>query len=350
LGKDARGSFGEHCLGKCEWNRNPMIRRCLMFGAMLLALASGSAVAQTGKWRYGVIEPKADSGFFLMADHRGFYKKFGLDVSILRIKNDQIGLKALLSGDLDSYYGGPASAIVAASRGADVRIVGCPWLVLPNGIFVHDTISSMAQLAGKTMAISAPGSLPDIIAHGALAKFHVPADKVKFASVGGDLDRYKALVAHVVDAAVVSEEYVPIAANEHIKLLVSGAEALPLFVRSCIQMTTKVINDRPQDAAKFMAAQMASLQYAVANKDEEIKVTQEASGIKPSDPRPAYIYDLAMREKAIGTDLPIPMDKVKWLQDELKSLGKLKQETDPDKLVDSQPRQAALQLLNKSTK
>lgn len=324
------------------------------FGLVLAATAltaalTGPAAAQSGKpWRHAVIEPKADAGFFMMAEQRGFFKKVGLNVEIVKVKNDQIPLKAALAGQLDSYEGGPGGAMVADSRGVDVRVIGCAWLIVPHGIFVHDDITSLDQLKGKTVAISAPGSFPDILARGAFAKFKVPTDTVKFATVGGDLDRYKALVAHVVEGAVVSGEYLPIAEKEHIKMLVSGSEALPNFVRTCIMAPEKVLKERPADAAKFMAAEIMALRYAVANKAEVVKVTQEVTGIKPSDPRPAFIYDLAMKQHAIGADMPVPMDKIAWLQDELVHLGKIKKAIDPAKLVDTGPREAALKLLSKA--
>jgi NitT/TauT family transport system substrate-binding protein len=317
--------------------------------ALTLALSGGTASAQSGKaWRHGVIEPKADAGFFMMAEKRGFFDKFGLKVEIVKVKDDQLGLKATLAGELDSYEGGPGGAIVADSRGVDVRVIGCLWLTVPHGIFVHDNVNAMQELKGKTIAISAPGSFPEILARGALAKYNVPADQVKFATVGGDLDRYKALVARVVDAAVVSGEYLPVAEKEHIKMLVSGSEALPDFVRTCIQATESRLQERPEDAARFLAAQMAALHYAVAHKDEVVKVAQEVTGIKPDDPRPAFIYDLAMKQQAIGVDLPIPMDKMTWLQNELLHLGKIKQAMDVNKLVDGKPREAALALLKKA--
>jgi NitT/TauT family transport system substrate-binding protein len=323
--------------------------RLIVAAAMMATLPGGIAAAQSGKpWRHGVIEPKADAGFFLMAAQRGFFDKVGLKVEIVKVKNDQIGLKAALAGELDSYEGGPGGAIVADSRGADVKIIGCPWLVVPHGIFVHDDITSIDQLKGKTIAISAPGSFPDILAHAALAKFKVPADTVKFATVGGDLDRYKALVARVVDAAVVSGEYLPLAEKEHIKMLVSGREALPEFVRVCIQATAKDLKERPADAAKFIAGEILALRYAVKHKDETVKVAQEVTGIKPDDPRPAFIFDLAMKQDAIGTDLPIPADKISWLQSELMHLGKVKTPTDVNKLIDTKPREAALKMLEKT--
>ena len=313
---------------------------------VLAGFAGGPAAAQSAKpWRHGLIQPKSDAGILMMAAQRGFFKKMGLDVEIVPVKDDQILLKAVISGDLDSFEGGPTGAMIAAARGADVKIVGCTWLMVPHGIFVHDTVTSMDQLKGKTIAISSPGAFPDIFAKGALAHFNIPADAVKYASLGGDLDRYKALVAGVVDAAVVSGEYAPIAAKEHIKMLVSAQEALPKFLRMCLTTSGATLKARPQDAAKFLAGEMLGLRYAVAHKDEAMKVTQQVTDIKPDDPRPAYIYDLAMAQHAIGTDVPIPMDNFNWLNSELVKVGSLSQPMDLSKVLDDKPREEALKLI-----
>jgi len=313
---------------------------------VLIAAFSGPASAQSTKpWRHGLIEPKSDAGILLMAAQRGFFKKMGLDVEIVPIKDDQVLTKATIAGDLDSFEGGPSGVLVAASRGADIKVIGCSWLIVPHGIFVHDDITSMDQLKGKIIAISSPGAFPDIYAKGALAHFNIPVDSVQFASLGSDLDRYKALVAHVVDAAVVSGEYVPIAAKEHIKMLVTAQEALPQFVRMCLHATGKNLAARPDDAAKFLAGEMLGLRYAVTHKDEAMKVTQEVTGVKPDDPRPSFIYDLAIKQNAIGTDVPIPMDKFEWLNNQLVTVGSLAKPMDLSKVLDPKPRDDALKLI-----
>src|SRR5579863_7196061 len=97
---------------------------------VLAGFAGGPAAAQSAKpWRHGLIQPKSDAGILMMAAQRGFFKKMGLDVEIIPVKDDQILLKAVISGDLDSFEGGPTGAMIAAARGADVKIVGCTWLM-----------------------------------------------------------------------------------------------------------------------------------------------------------------------------------------------------------------------------
>jgi NitT/TauT family transport system substrate-binding protein len=151
-----------------------------------------------------------------------------------------------------------------------------------------------------------------------------------------------------VDAAVVSREVTPIAAKQGIKMLVSAADALPQFIRMCLHVSAKTIAARPDDTAKFLAAEMMGLRYAITHKDEVVKVTQELTGFKPDDPRPAYMYDLAVQPSTIGTDLPIPMDMLDWLQNQLVTVGSLTKPMDISRVVDSKPRERALELAAKT--
>ena len=134
---------------------------------------------------------------------------------MLQFKDDQIALKALIAGELDSFEGGPQGVFAADAKGADIKILGCHWVVVPHGIYVRDDIHTIADLKGKSIAVSAPNSMPDMLARLALAKYGVTPDKVKLAAVGGDRERYQALVGGVVEAAVVSNEYQPDRAEDH---------------------------------------------------------------------------------------------------------------------------------------
>src|SRR5579872_2702148 len=181
--------------------------------ASVLAFAvCGPAAAQSTKpWRHVIIQPKSDAGILMMPFKRGFADKMGLPVQLITVKDDELALKAVISGEAESYEGGPAAAMLADAHGSDVKVVGCTWITMPHGIFAHNDITTIEQLKGKSIAVATPGSLPDIFARGALAKHNIPVSSVNLASLGGDLDRYRALTARVVDAAVVSAEVTPLA-------------------------------------------------------------------------------------------------------------------------------------------
>jgi ABC-type nitrate/sulfonate/bicarbonate transport system substrate-binding protein len=142
-----------------------------------------------------------------MVDKGGFAAKRGLKVEILQIKAGATLMKALISGEIDSVDMGAAESIVAGVRGTGVKIVGCTWPGVPQVVLAKAEINTLADLKGKTVAISSPGSLPDLLFRGMLDAANVPFADVKLATQGADLDRYKSLVAGITDAAVVSNEF-----------------------------------------------------------------------------------------------------------------------------------------------
>src|SRR6476620_7941425 len=143
---------------KCrpDMNRSMWLTACLATAALLAGSRSPAVQAQELRpWRNAVIEPKADAGFYLMASQRGFFEKEGLRVTTLKVKDDTIGFKALLSGEVDSYLG-TAGALAAVARGADVKFVGCPWHGIPYVVLGRPGITKITKLRGKSVAASAP--------------------------------------------------------------------------------------------------------------------------------------------------------------------------------------------------
>jgi NitT/TauT family transport system substrate-binding protein len=314
---------------------------------LVAAAAFAPAQAQHKTWRHGIVEAKSDAGFVMMASRRGFAEKQGLTIEMVQFKGDALALKALIAGELDSYEGSPGGPMIAASRGADVRIIGCYWPGLTYGIFAKPTIASPQDLKGKSFAISAPGALPDLLARVVLETNNIPASSVRFAMLGSDSDRYRALAAGTVDVATASTEFVPMAGKSGLKLLVHGHDAAPSYLRFCTYVSSKTLTDRREEAARFLAAQMAALRYALANRDEEIKLTKEATNEKPDDERAAYIFDEVVRLSAIDPEMPIPLDKLAWMQELLVRTGNLTKPIDPASIVDDSARRKAVEIVEK---
>jgi NitT/TauT family transport system substrate-binding protein len=315
----------------------------LVAGFLMLAAGPAPAGAQAAKpWRHGIIAPKSDAGFLLMAARRGFAETEGLKLEPLEVKDDQIGLKALLAGELESFEGGVQGTIAADVRGADVKIIGCHWPIVPHGLMVKLGVGSVRDLKGKSIAVSSPGSFPDMFARVALARFDLSPSDVVLAAVGGDRDRYTALVGGVVDAAVVSNEYLPLPSSKNFKMLLSGSDAGPKFLRVCMFSTGRVLAARREDAIRFLTAQSKALRYAVSHREETLRLTREAGDVKPDDPRPAFVFDDAVTTGAIAPDLPIPMDKLAWTQDQLVALGQIPKAADLANMVDTEIRAEAM--------
>jgi ABC-type nitrate/sulfonate/bicarbonate transport system substrate-binding protein len=304
--------------------RGPVMMKVLSLIALILATLGAAAFAEDLRpWKHVVIEPKGDAGFMLMVGERDFASRHGLKLEIVPMKNGALAHKALLAGEVDSIESSPGAAILAGARGADIKIIGCDWPGVPHGLMVKSTITKVEDLKGKTIAVAAPGSLPNLLINAILEQHKVPASDVRFANLGGDLDRYKAVTAGVADAGIVAAEFMAVAPKD-VKMLVYGHDVLPNYIRLCLSMTGKTIAARRADAIGFIAAQMEALKFAVSHRGETIKLTQSAIHAKPDDPRPAYAFDDTINRHAIDPSLTLPIDKLNWMQNELVKAGNLK--------------------------
>ena len=314
--------------------------------ALFLVAAFSAAQAQDKVWKHGILEAKSDAGFIAMVDKGGFGAKHGLKIEILQIKAGATLMKALIAGEIDSVDMGAAESIVAGVRGTGVKIVGCTWPGVPQVVLAKAEIKTLADLKGKNVAISSPGSLPDLLFRGMLDAANVPFSDVKLATQGADLDRYKSLIAGITDAAVVSNEFEAIM-PPNIKVLAKGSTAVPKFIRLCLATSSKVLTERRDDLVRFVAAEMDAYKYAAAHRDETVKLAHELTHAKPDDTRAAFITDQALREKQIDPALAIPADRIDWMQELFVKAGVIPKTVPTASLIDTSVHNDAAKLSGK---
>jgi len=315
-------------------------------GAALLGLAmlpAAPAAAQDHVWHHGIIEAKSDAGFQVMAMRAGFAPKLGLDLKYSYFQNDVIMLRAMLAGELDSYEGTPGAALLAGARNAPIKIIGCHWQSVVHSVFARTAFKGPADLKGATVAISAPNAAPDLVVKAYIAQNDIPFAEVRFASLGNDPERYKAVASGVALMTSVSIEFSVLGQRDGVKLIARGSDLLPNYQRLCTMTTDKAIATRREDIVRFLAAQMQGYRHALANRDEELRITREITGIKAEDRRPEFMFDEAANPKTgIDPAMPIYKDKLEWLEDRLVAAGNMTQRYDLARVVDGELRAEAL--------
>ena len=120
---------------------------------------------------------------------------------------------------------------------------------------------------------------------------------MRFASLGSDTDRFKALSAGVVSGAVISSEYVPIA-PAGVRQLVAGAgadAAVPARLRG--DHGRRRWPSKRDTAVRFMAAELAGVRHAVDDRADELAVTNKATHADPGDPRAGFLFDEAVKPR-----------------------------------------------------
>jgi NitT/TauT family transport system substrate-binding protein len=311
------------------------------FASLAFASAGATAVHAEDLWRHGTLVPKGDAGFIYMAAEDGFAKSEGLDLKMQAFQNDTLMMKALIAGELDSYEGSPISPLIAGSKGADVKILGCTWPRLTYSLFSHDDIGAIADLKGKKFGISAPGSLPDLVARAMLKQVGVAPSDVSFVAAGSDPERVRALMAKTIDAAISTSDF---AARPELKLktLAVASEALPQFVRQCVITRGDLIRAKRPQLVAFVAAEMKAYGFAFVHRDKAVALTRRVVGLPPSDPIAEASYRDVVEQRAASPAMEIDLDKLRWLRDLLAEDGRMAAKFDPAAVADPSIREAAL--------
>ncbi len=129
------------------------------------------------------------------ADQKGLFKKHGLDVD-LRFIASSTGVAALLAGEIQIFQGGGSEVLSADAGGADLVLVGNLVPYYPYVFMVPSEIKSAADLKGKKVGVSMPGSTSDIATRVALPKVGIDPDKdVTIVAVGSSQNRTAAMLA-----------------------------------------------------------------------------------------------------------------------------------------------------------
>lgn len=322
----------------CRFNRLVRILGGFALGALIVPLAVHAAEKLT----YGVVEAKGDAGLIFMPSRFG--AKYGLDIEMVEFASSTTPVKALISGDIDAFTTSPGVALVAMSRGAALKFIGCNWQGATYTLYGAPDIKTVASLKGKSVGVSGPGSMPDLFAREALAKNGVASDQVTFANAGGGTDRFRALMAGVVKATATTSEFEPEAIKRGMNILARASVVTPNFTRNCIVTTDKVIAKKRDQLIRFLAANMDGYAYALTHRDETIALTRKVAKLAADDPSAAFIYDEAVSQKSIDPSLVMPVDRLQWTEDMLARHAIVDARKDVKPFLDDSLRQEALKI------
>jgi len=98
-------------------------------------------------------------GPYWIAIDKGLYQKQGIDARLLQVRNAQISLAALVSGEVPIFLPSVANVLSGVSAGAKIACVAFPIKGISRELVVRKDIESLPALRGKTSVckVSAAG-------------------------------------------------------------------------------------------------------------------------------------------------------------------------------------------------
>ena len=305
--------------------------RLTFVGLCLLAaicFAARSPAADRARASYAALN--ASQSPLWVAQERGFYAKYGLDVDLLYISSGSLNVQALVGGTVQFAAGGPA-AVEARLRGIKLSIIANPLPVLASNLVSLPEIKSVQDLKSRVGGISRFGSSTDQGVHYLFRKNGLSEKEIKLLQLGADANRLAALkigkIQYTFLGAAASEQ----ARSQGFRILATAQQMGIPF-----PWTSAVVNDawlesNREMAYRYVKALTEAIWFMKRNRPESEAVI--AKYMRINDRRLAaaeYEFNIALLP-----DLPYPtLDGVRLILDNLAQDNPEARHRDPDEFVD----------------
>ncbi|MGZ8466559.1 MAG: ABC transporter substrate-binding protein [Candidatus Binatia bacterium] len=218
-----------------------------------MANAAVSADGTEKLIRIGLAARSTTSMPFFVAKERGFFREEGLDVELIVMQAIQT-IQATL-GNSTQFASATGSAVSAAVRGADIKVILAVTDRPSFDLIVQPNITSVQQLRGKKIGTGGVGSLAEILARRILMANNVRPEEVAILATGPSHVTYLSLKAKVIDAAPLQMPLTFTAQDEGFRKLVSAGDVYQT-VQGGLATTTAMLTEQPELVTKVVRAML----------------------------------------------------------------------------------------------
>jgi NitT/TauT family transport system substrate-binding protein len=329
-----------------------MFRRQFLAGMLGVAgatLASRASEAlQRGSIRIatGVTPPSLHNIFLHVAYERGFFARNGLDVrELVQLRGGPLAMQAIAARQVDLVPADPEGLLAATSNGHAVRGVLSPGARLSYMVAVRKEIETIADLRGKTFAISRPGAISQYLMYPLLDRAGVPRNSIQWVGVGGGFDRMLALVADRVKGALLNVDYaMEVESDPNIRIVQSVAEVLPDYPVELLVLRKEMLDASPDSATAIVTAVIQACRFIVRAKTATIDVMRQYN---PGMDREVLsrAYDELIRVQGFGVNGGMTEANLKIAHDLALQNGQIARAVPLDDWVDMRFQRRALESL-----
>lgn len=182
-----------------------MRRRRFLAGTTALLLSGQASRADVVKVRIGVGgKPLLYYLPLTIAERKGFFTEEGIDAEISDFGGGARSLQALIGGSVDVVTGAYEHTIRMQAKGQDVRAVcelgRLPGIVIGVRKDLAGTVTSIADVKGRKIGVTAPGSSTALAVQFAMIKAGLKASDAPLIGVGGGAGAIAAIKRGEIDA------------------------------------------------------------------------------------------------------------------------------------------------------
>jgi ABC-type nitrate/sulfonate/bicarbonate transport system substrate-binding protein len=192
-----------------------------------------------------------------LAEDAKLFEKYGLDTKVVNARG-AVPVQALVSGSVEFGAFSGSSAIAAVLAGSDLVFVAAKGNFAVMSVWVKrdSPIKTLANLRGKTIAVTRAGSASHTIARIALKSAGLTDRDVKFLHHGGLPEMFASLDQGIVDAAMGSPP------RPGFKELVDLSSLMIPFLQGAIEVQRSFLQSRRETVINLLKAYVDTIKLA----------------------------------------------------------------------------------------
>jgi len=233
----------------------------------------------------------------VLAEQLGFYSQAGVDVEMIALKGGSEALTAVLAGSADVVSGYYEHTVRLRAKNKALRSIVVydqfPGLVLVVSPKHTDSISSIADLAGKAVGVSAPGSATDYFLKYSLFKAGLDPQSASVSGVGLGSTAVAAMEQGEIQAAVMLDPAVTLLKDRYpdLRILADTRSAEDTratfggdYPGGSFYAPVEWVEENPEAAQGLVDAMVMTLQWIQSHSPEEIAAAMPED-FKGGDPK-----------------------------------------------------------------
>ena len=252
---------------------------------VVTALSCLQASAQD-KIRVGLSSVSALHGALWVAEQKGIFKKYGIDIEVIVVGGaGTTGVSALLSGDIQ-YVSAAGDAIVNSSlRGGETVMIAS---VINKGfqrLVVRPDIRSPADIKGKRVAVTRVGAISHTVLLMILRRWGMSEKDVQVVQLNSSPYMVAALEKGGVEGAVLTSPSIFVAEDLGYRTLVDLADTDIYYLQTMVATTRSYIRANREKTLRFLRAFVEGIAYFKQNKRESLEVLSKKLRVSAAQER-----------------------------------------------------------------
>jgi NitT/TauT family transport system substrate-binding protein len=240
-----------------------------------------------------------------IAVNRGAFKKEGLDVKLITVRQSDVIIAATMAGELNFMDIIP-TAILASVRGLPIRTIAVVLKSAPYVLVSQPNLRSPGELKGKKIGVSSVGGMSAYLVREIVARSGLNPDRdVTLLAVGGTTARTAALFAGTIDAALVVEPENYALERKGYRRLLSASDYVNYPLSGVATSDDQLVKNRPV-AMSFLKGLLEGAKYVRENRSEMIGFVKGYLKVPEDEAEKSYDFLIKqMPQDLIPDDAPI---------------------------------------------